>query len=714
MRQRLILLSIGIISIGWILFSAYDLLSDENLTDFRRYFSPADRTVYVVQDPNAFDWNNERIVTTELNQSLYYSICKELQEPCTIFFSSKCTKILVEKKGDWTAKEVQALFENGLFPLQMGRLQKFEFGKLHGVFNSNQLLIYDGALPAASKFNLKLSAKASFAWFNWEDKEIKLTETYRKKDGYYRYTKTYNKYPRLRKKDDQALFSEVVPDFFNAYYFYEKSFAVQLDPQFAKTPWFKCINSGFIHLKKDSSSLVIFDFKENAHPIQTLNEYFHKEELNNESAVFEKIRFSRLVSEDKSDWYVAVFGQFGIASPNQALLDQALAAASLGQTLAQNERLSKRYYGNMPRKVSARWVDPGQKQTLTLLGKQMVQTAYYRQSAALNEDSDQIRDYFVMNPGFRVLHFAAFDQRGNAIAYTENHQLVGYINGLRKWDKPIQQEVYGLYQIKAFPQLICVQFAHEAQLFDKTGRLVYRLTHESGNQIQVIENKGKKEFICTNGSNAVQLCNDNGGIIKQFSLGQAPKQFLAYKAAGKPYVGILTDNQYHLIDIAKRRSILKQNTDSTFVLVANEIGAFAVKVERSKATVRSSNGQKQFDVPNGVSCIGSYLQGNNQMLLFKQNTALYAFYPDGRRAWEKTIKAVEISQFSGFCTTDGRQILVLLDAVGNQIYLLDDLGRDLDTQKRHGQQEIQLSGFGNNAYSLTTYLGTYLIQYNRQ
>lgn len=714
MRQRLILLSIGLLSLGWILFSAYDVLSNENLTDFRHYFTPKDRTVFVVQDPNSLDWNNERIVTTELNQSLYFSFRKQLKEPSIIFFSSKHTKMLIEKKTNWTATEVKALFQNGLFPFQMGRLKKFTFGKLHGLFNGNQLLVYDGELPVAQQNKIQVSAKASFAWFSWEQNQIKLTETYRKKEGYYRYIKTNNRNPQLSKKDDQALFSEVVPDFFNTYYFYDKTYAVQLDPKFANSPWLKCMKSGFVHLKKDSSSLVIFDFNENANPIQTLNEYFHKPELNTETASFDRLHFSKLIDPNKNTWHVAVFGQFGLASPDKALLDQALAAANLGQTLAQDERLTKRFFANMPRKVSTRWVDPGQKQTVTLLGKQIVQTNYYKQSATINEESDKIRDYFVMNPGYRILHFATFDQRGNAIVFTENHQLVGYINGLRKWDKPVQQDVKGLYQIKAFPQLICVQFANEAQLFDKTGRIVYRLSHQAGTAIQVVDNKGKKEFICVNDANSVLLYNENGGLIKQFNVGQTPKQLLSYKSAGKPFVSILTDNQYHLIDVAKRRSQIKQTVDSTYVLVANQGGAFAVKVSKSKATVLSSNGQKQFGVPNAVECIGSYLQGNNQMLLFKNNTALYAYSLDGQRAWEKTINAVEISQFTTYLTNDQRQILALLDAIGNQIYLLDDLGRDLDTQKRHGQQEIQLSAFGNNAYSLTTYLGTYLIQYNRQ
>jgi hypothetical protein len=59
-------------------------------------------------------------------------------------------------------------------------------------------------------------------------------------------------------------------------------------------------------------------------------------------------------------------------------------------------------------------------------------------------------------------------------------------------------------------------------------------------------------------------------------------------------------------------------------------------------------------------------------------------------------------------------LLSFLDAVDNQIYLLDDAGHNLDTDKRHGEQAVQLSAFGNNAYSITTYLGNYIIQYTKQ
>lgn len=715
MRQRLVLLIFGLLALGWVVFSSYDLLSNENLVDFRTYFNTKDQTVYIIQDPQALDWENERMVTTELNQSLYYTIIKRAKEPITLFFSAKSTKILIEKKGNWTQKDIKDLFANGLFPLQLGQLKQFEFGQLHGKYNRNQLLLYVGELPLAEPLRINVSTKASYAWINWvQGKQLRLTETYCKKDARYRYIKYKNPNPKLRKLNDQALFADVIPDFFKRYYFYEKSYAQQIDPSFAKSPWFRCIDHGFVHLKQDSASLVIFDFQENSNPIQTLNEYFRKEELNTESASYDQIKFSELISSEKTTWHLAVSGQYAFASPSQALLNQALAAASLGQTLSQDENLSNRIYAQMPQKVSARWVDANQKKTVTLLGQQIIETSYKKLNAQTLEQQDKIRDYFVMNPGFRVLQFAAFAERGNVIALTENHQLVGYINGLRKWEKPLTQEVVALYQISGFPQLICVQFEHEAQLFDKTGRLVYRLSHDAGKRIQVFENKGKKEFICVGSSNGVQLYSESGGLIKQFSLASKVRAIHSYQQNGKAYVSILTDTQQQIIDLSKRKVALKQNADTTYVLVGNTSACYAVKIEKNTATLLSLNGQKQFEVPSRVLCVGSYMQAENQIIVFKRNTSLFAFNAKGQRVWEKTLDAVELTQFSSYSGANHQSILSIMDAVGNQIYLLDDLGRDLDTQKRHGQQEVQLSSFGNNAYSITTFLGNYIIQYNKQ
>jgi hypothetical protein len=56
----------------------------------------------------------------------------------------------------------------------------------------------------------------------------------------------------------------------------------------------------------------------------------------------------------------------------------------------------------------------------------------------------------------------------------------------------------------------------------------------------------------------------------------------------------------------------------------------------------------------------------------------------------------------------------VLDALENELYIFDQLGRASDQNERHGEIKVQVSPFGTNAYSITTFLGSYLIQYTKQ
>jgi hypothetical protein len=45
--------------------------------------------------------------------------------------------------------------------------------------------------------------------------------------------------------------------------------------------------------------------------------------------------------------------------------------------------------------------------------------------------------------------------------------------------------------------------------------------------------------------------------------------------------------------------------------------------------------------------------------------------------------------------------------------LLNNGGELLDNSSKHGEQKIELSGFGARSFSITTLLGNYLIQCNK-
>jgi hypothetical protein len=42
---------------------------------------------------------------------------------------------------------------------------------------------------------------------------------------------------------------------------------------------------------------------------------------------------------------------------------------------------------------------------------------------------------------------------------------------------------------------------------------------------------------------------------------------------------------------------------------------------------------------------------------------------------------------------------------------LNEQGSTIDEIKRHGEKDLQITDYGNNGISVTTFLGNYLIQY---
>ena len=102
-------------------------------------------------------------------------------------------------------------------------------------------------------------------------------------------------------------------------------------------------------IKKDSASLLIFDFAENNNPLLALNEALGLEELNEETQVYEKQFVTKLVEVRKNDWHLGTFGSYAFASTNKTLFDEALAAVKLNQTIVQDTNKIIRFYEHMPK-----------------------------------------------------------------------------------------------------------------------------------------------------------------------------------------------------------------------------------------------------------------------------------------------------------------------------------------------------------------------------
>jgi hypothetical protein len=394
-------------------------------------------------------------------------------------------------------------------------------------------------------------------------------------------------------------------------------------------------------------------------------------------------------------------------------MDYVISESELSNTLSQDEKRTLAVYGNLPKKVAFRHVSKSKQQSISVYGKKLVETNCRLIDVVDHKENQKIKDYFVMNPGVRVIDFAAFPERGNVIALTENHTLVGYINGLKKWEKPCPQEVLSMQLIDIGQSFVSVQFATETQLFDKTGRLVFRMSSQNNITPSAYFAKNKMEFVIANTDKSIQLLNDKGTVIKPFQVNGTIKQIAVTTQAKKPILGVLTSNMYYTIDLEKRKTLSKVNMDSTYSIINTGVDLIPISARNSNLTMIKNGKTTQFSTKSNVKLLGSYLLNKELTIILSRGKELYA-YQNGKIIWEKTISAQEISALSIQKSKNGTPILCILDALENELFIFDQLGRASDQNERHGEVKVQVSPFGANAYSITTFLGSYLIQYTKQ
>lgn len=720
--KRLLLAIFGLFIIAWISFVSYDLLQKENTHDFRTYFHHSDGAIWAIHQPNEVNWDDHSIQTLSLNQALFSSLSIRMKEPCSYFFSTKKVLFLLEKRSSWSKKEIQQLFENGLFPFELGKLNSFEYGKLHGIFKGNQLLIFDGELAEPNDHAFRVDTKASLSRvvLSKNHKGGRVSDMYLKKGRIYTYSKSSIGKNSIKEIDDRRIFAHVIPSNIDSYSFYERSYLAKVDPVFAHSVFSKqMITNGVVFVTKDNRCAAIFDYQEDYSPIDILNEHLQKEGSDELSAEYKHLRFAKMMEQfadstaQKPSLHIALMDGFAVVSSSKEFLDYVISEAELSNTLSQDERKIAQVYGNLPKKVAYRQVSRSKQQSLSVYGKKMLETSCRMIDIVEHKENQKTKDYFVMNPGVRVIDFAAFPERGNVIALTENHMLVGYINGLKKWEKPCPQEVLSMNLIEMGQSYVSVQFAKETQLFDKTGRLVFRMTSQNNITPSAYFAKNKMEFVIANTDKSVQLLNDKGTLIKPFQVNGTIKQIAVTTQAKKPILGVLTSTMYYTIDLEKRKTLSKLSIDSTYSLINTGVDLIPTSARNSSLSIIKNGKTTQFSTKSNVKLLGSYLLNKELTFILSRGKELYA-YQNGKVIWEKTISAQEISALSIQKSKNGTPILCVLDALENELYLLDQLGRASDTNERHGEMKVQVSPFGANAYSITTFLGSYLIQYTKQ
>ena len=713
MRNRIFLIIVCLGLTAWISYVSYDLIRTDTSSNLRDCFSFKDESIVVSHNPREINWKENNLQVLSASFTLYNSIISAITCESSIFLSTKRPILLIERKDNWTKNEVIAILVKGLFPLKFQGKMNFTFGKYKGRFLNNQLLLYQGDLDFYKNLTFEVDNKASYSVVYLSKKNTQTSDFYNKEKGSYKYTKTkYNK-TTISAIDDAKLFAGITPNFFSSYTFFSISYLKEIDKEFKNSDFTKWLDKGLVFIRNKNQNAAIFYFKEGQNPIQNLNEKLNIEERNESSANFKNIPFSSYFKQDiATGFFIEEFNNFAVISTDKSYLDEIVAEINLGHSLSQDEKKMNFVYSELPVKVASRIVSNKEHKAINIFRSIKIETEYIASNKINVEEQENDKDYFTMNIGERIKDFIALDERGNVIALTESNKLIGYINGLRKWEKQLLNNDVILKDFKSDKNYSSLLLNGECQVIDKNGRIIYRLI--ATNSIAPLKFSSKEEFVTVNGPNNFSILNEKGSVIKQFSTNGLIKQTGQYQKDKKNQIGILTQNMIYFLNPQSRSVTKKITCDSSFQLFTDNSSLFFAGIINNSLQIINSNAQSKISkIKSNSSIIGHYFENNNLVLLIKNTNEIRAIDNNGIVKWKKIMNLSEISSCSVKSGKNGIILIGILDAIENKLYLLNTSGQFIANQDLKGSEKLQITQFGENAFSISTILGNAVIQYTK-
>jgi len=712
MRNTYFLSAIIVLSLSWIIFVTFDIVTKENRVDLTQYFSNEDGKIVVIHHPTEVNWLENNLQVLPENKQIFQSFQNKTPKNTSIFISEKRSILVIEKSEKWRKDEIYALFSSGIFPFDFEGVNQFKFGNYKGIVSSNQILLHklDALIPSGK--SLKPDKKSSYSLIYWNDENLTYEDIYSKKDKIITYKRYSNNLLLKQAVDDKQKFSGIIPANFDQYTFYSLEQFSQIDPQFKFSIFHQIINEGFVSIKKGNQQAILFDFKENQLPIQSLNEHFNREEKNEDFAEFDSLTFSKFLDTSNRRVYVAQFQEFGLISFDKLYFDALVTDINLGNSLSIDTKKMDELFGDLPLQVSMRVVDSVNTFSKTYIGNQTIETSVKRKSMLCEDDMRDVTDYFSMNPGENVLGFGTFDERGNSIVYTSNNQLHGYINGLKKWSTDISEIPMGI-DLSIDRKYLLVHFSNETWVYQKNGGLKIKIPKTPEIRPVIANIRGVDYAFTVSGQSFIEFKLD-GSVNKQFNGIEPIREIVFLKEAGNEKLILLGTNSFLTYYIQSKRAPKKTSTNKSFTSIGgNGNSWFTSQAANSVSWLNVSTGQIQsLSMPN-LKIHDVLVTPSGNALVVSSNKSIQTILMNGQLLWKQTYDGADISKIVSGFKTNGNSILCLLDAIQNQCFVLDQSGKWITNNSIHAEKEIKINTFGVDGYSISTFLGSYLIQYNR-
>jgi hypothetical protein len=711
--------SILIIICLFLTLNIVDALSlDNSQIDSSAYFDQRDSTVFIVNHPNNVDFNIDNIRTIDVNKDLFQSIKKDIPENCSVFLSQSRGLIVFEKSGNWNKASIKELFIDGKFKIEFTELRHFKYGPFTGFYSKNKLILHTKEVdPKKCSDGFIIDKKAHYCRVTFDNKTPITKDFYKSKNETISYHTLSAKSSNYENVNDKDVFSHFISDNFDSYTFYAKEYFADLDEFYRKSPLYPLTASGVLILEEKGNMLAVLELKNGQKCNETLVESSDNTKQSGNYSYLPELSFSKFIDEaNNGGYYVADIDGYAIISKSKVLFDRVSTEIKLGNVLLKKKNKMDRLYNSLPQSVLHRKVNQYNEISVSKVGNILVQTEIIDDQSESNTPENDSKDYFVMNPRERIESFYAYSGRGNTFLITASNKWIKYENGLSQWEKTFEKEVIKEPKLMEMSSNenpdISILFKDETFIVDKGGRILNRFNTSGGVHPIRMRLKNKVAFLIPN-INKMEVVDYDGEIMSTYSFSSNIEDMVLFKENGKKHVAVLCEKILFIINLERKRTVRKITLDEVYTLYQFQESSFIMNNDQSH--IINLKGEKNaFSVPSDYSFKNAYQKNDVVYLIFSKENEILVLNNKSQFQWKKTINCSSIDKIiipTLQSSYSNKIILGILDGIENKILLLDSQGSSIDDVKRHGEKDLQITNYGNQGISITTFLGDYLIQY---
>lgn len=709
--KKFILFALIGISIAWLAFVAYDILSTSNQFDPRFAFSHEDEELIVILRPDEASIDEIPSLQESVNKELIYKLSTSHYQ--TAYISKSREHILIEGKEPWNKERIKELFITST-AVKFGS-KSFQIDEYQGIWSKSKIYLSAKKFDrnkAIDGFKFDKKASAAVLTINPKNEVESRSELYFQENGLLKFITNKNDQLLGRKVDDAQLFSALIPSDISSYHFKERDYWASQDSVFASGPMLLWLDKGFVEIEVDGEVALISDFVEGQDPDLVLNDFTQTFD----TSWFKAPLSSSFPRKGKS-YTFRIIDNLVVFSSSERLCEHIQVSSKLGQTVAMDEVLKSKLYTVLPKQVSERSFNKENTFASSVYRNELHQS-YVRKtfttpldrkkpsrslSYALNED---IQDFWY--DAKKDLCFI-IGVNGKVALYSAGKQIkVTDVDG-----KPISKiSCIDLFDNGELYFMFCTK--NKLYLINQNGQ------NPSGFPLELESTptaepyfyrwKGGSYFLVPIGKELHQF-NGKGGelnVVKSAYEINAP--LVVWASQSKLFAGYSNATNFTMYDLERRKihRTFEIPKESVFLKFPNEVIHFAME-EGKLVKVDQKGSKTRMD-----DFAGRFLQAEhavNRSLVIQNGTKLTLTNENGLAYGAVDLKSDEIGSLDVSQTNNGLTILALLDGLENSVYLYLSNGKQLGSKPFEGSKKVMLETTESEAI-VTTVVGQFVVKYN--